>query len=383
MYRAVTLGLALAAIAGSAARPDAGRTAPEVTLLTVPDGGIQPQAFVDAADVLHLLYFTGPAAGGDLYYVRREPNAPAYSRPVRVNSMAGTALATGSMRGGQLALGAKGRVHAAWYGAKSLGDGDAKRTPVWYARLGDGGTAFEPQVNVAVASKGIDGTTVAADGAGNVYVAWHGLGEKDGEAYRTVYVARSRDDGAHFAREEPAPQASTGACGCCGLRALVDSSGKVNILYRAATEGVHRDAAWLTLSGTATTPVVLQRWELNACPMSTFAMARDGNGLMAGWEREQQIYYARLDPARGTFSAPSAVQGQASRKHPSIAVNSAGVSLIAWTEGTGWARGGTMAWEMIDRGGERLRTQSKAAVVPVWGLVAAAAHRDGSFVVVH
>jgi hypothetical protein len=358
-------------------------SAPRVELVRLPEGGIQPQAVMDEQQVLHVLYFKGPPAGGDLYYLRMRRGAAGFSRPLRVNSAPGTALATGSVRGGQLAVGANGRAHVAWYGARELDVAGEKRRPVWYARLGDDSSRFDPQVNVAAVSKGIDGATVAADRAGNVYVAWHGEGQQEGEAHRTVYVARSRDGGVRFAREEPAAQASTGACGCCGLRAMVDSTGKANILYRSATEGVHRDAAWIALSASGSTPVVLQPWKLNACPMSTFALGRDGRDLSAAWETEGQIYYARLNPAARTFSSPLAMEGPARRKHPSVATNEDGVTLVAWTEGTGWARGGTAAWQAIGRDGKRLAAQSNAGPVPVWGLVAAAAWSDGSFVILH
>jgi hypothetical protein len=297
--------------------------------------------------------------------------------------MASSALATGSVRGGQLSVGASGRPHVAWYGADEIDVAGSKRRPVWYTRLVNDSLKFEPQVNVATMSRGIDGATVAADRRGNVYVAWHGQGSQEGEAHRTVYVARSRDQGAHFATEAPVGQASTGACACCGLRAAVDATGGANILYRSATASVSRDAAWLTLSGAAPKPVVLQAWRLNACPMSTFALAQDGESLAAAWETEQQIYFARLNPGTRTFSAPVAMNGRPGRKHPSLGTNGAGVTLISWTEGTGWGRGGTLAWEAIDRSGRRLEARSNAASVPVWGLVAVVARADGSFLILH
>jgi hypothetical protein len=361
---------------------DVNLAAPRVEMLRLPGEGIQPQVVMDEQQVLHVLYFKGLPAGGDLYYIRRPQGAAGFSSPLRVNSTPGSALATGSVRGGQLAVGANGRAHVAWYGARELDIAGAKRRPVWYARLGDD-ARFAPQVNVAAVSTGIDGATLAADRAGNVYVAWHGQGQQDGEAHRTVYVARSRDGGVRFAREEPAAPATTGACGCCGLRAVVDSTGAANILYRAATGGVHRDAAWLALSGAGSTPVVLQSWNVNACPMSTFALGRDGRDLVAAWETEGQIYYARLDPGARTFSTPLAMDGPAGRKHPAVATNAAGVTLVAWTEGTGWARGGTAAWQALGRDGKSLAAQSNAGPVPVWGLVAAAARPDGSFIVLH
>jgi hypothetical protein len=69
------------------------------------------------------------------------------------------------------------------------------------------------------------------------------------------------------------------------------------------------------------------------------------------------------------------------RKHPSLAINGAGDRLIAWTEGTAWARGGTVAWELQDRTGRRLASGANAGAVPVWGLVSAIARPDGSFLI--
>jgi hypothetical protein len=358
-------------------------SAPRVELMGLPEGGIQPQAVMDDHQVLHVLYFRGAPAGGDLYYMRRLPGAGEFSTPLRVNSVPASAMATGSVRGGQLSVGTNGRPHVAWYGAQEIDVAGSKRRPVWYTRLGNDSVKFEPQANVAAKSTGIDGATVAADQRGNVYVAWHGQGPQEGEAHRTVYVAVSKDQGATFVPEAAVAQASTGACGCCGLRAAVDATGAANILFRSATDGLSRDAAWLTLAGAAAKPVVLQTWTLNACPMSTFALTRDGPALAAAWETEQQIYYSRLNPGMRTFSAPVAMDGPPGRKHPSVATNTAGVTLVSWTEGTGWARGGTLAWEAIDREGKRLTARSNAAAVPVWGLVAVVARQDGSFLILH
>src|SRR5207248_622344 len=91
--------------------PTAAR-AGRVTLLPVPNGGIQPQAIADARGTLHLLYFKGDNAGaGDLFYVRRQAGKDSFSEPIRINSRPASACAVGSVRGGQIALGKEGRVH--------------------------------------------------------------------------------------------------------------------------------------------------------------------------------------------------------------------------------------------------------------------------------
>jgi hypothetical protein len=133
----------------------------------------------------------------------------------------------------------------------------------------------------------------------------------------------------------------------------------------------------------AATRITLHAWQLPACPMTTFAMANAGDRIAAAWETAQQIYVTTLDPARGSFAAPVAIEGTAMRKHPSLAVDRTGTRLVAWTEGTAWARGGTVAWQLYDPSGRPLDGRAGAGVVPVWSLVSAAARQDGSFVILH
>jgi hypothetical protein len=349
-----------------------------VRLVALPDGGIQPQALVDRTGTSHVLYFAGDPAGGDLFYFSENRNRKP-STPVRVNSVAGSALATGSVRGGQLALGRSGRVHVAWHGSRTAG---AAPAPMWYSRSTADGSTFEPQRVVSGSAAGLDGGAVAADSSGHVVVAWHANGTRAGDRHRTVYLAASADDGATFLPPAAATAAPVGACDCCGMRALYDRLGALHVLYRAATDGIHRDTTWLTVSRAMTRPPVrLHRWDLDACPMTTYALAETEDGLVAAWETAQQIYSADLNPATGTISAPMAIPGNGSRRHPSLAVNKAGDRLIAWTEGTAWKRGGTFAWRLTDRDGTERAAEPNAGAVPVWGLVSAVPLADGSFVI--
>jgi len=352
-----------------------------VTVVALPGGGIQPQAAIDDAGVIHVVYFTGKPAAGDLYYVKLRSNGGEASVPVRVNSIPGSALATGSVRGAQMSLGRNSRIHVAWHGSQPASDSNPSTTPVWYTRSADG-LKFVPQRAISGASEGIDGGTVAADRSGHVAVAWHALGNQPGEDHRTVYLTQSTDDGTTFTAAAPATSVPVGACGCCGLRAMFDRSGTLHVLYRAATGGSHRDTTWLMIEGkTSRPPIRVHPWDLQSCPMSTFALADTPDGLVAAWETAQQIYSTTLDPATGKVGEISAIPGSGTRKHPSIAVNRAGERLIAWTEGTGWNRGGTLAWRLTDRQGKELAADAQAGPVPVWGLVSAIPLSNGSFVV--
>src|SRR5689334_21811781 len=90
---------------------------PRVTLVKTPDGGIQPQAVVDAKGTIHLVYPKGAPAGADVFYRRARAGAVDFAGPIRVNSEPSGAVAVGTIRGAQLALGRAGRVHVAWNGS--------------------------------------------------------------------------------------------------------------------------------------------------------------------------------------------------------------------------------------------------------------------------
>src|SRR5215203_1517538 len=81
-----------------ATAPTSLRATAAVTVLTLPNGGIQPQAVVDATGTIHVVYFSGDAGGGDLYYIKLVGATRKPTSPVRVNSVDGSALATGSVR---------------------------------------------------------------------------------------------------------------------------------------------------------------------------------------------------------------------------------------------------------------------------------------------
>jgi hypothetical protein len=360
----------------------------QVRLLKTPNGGIQPQAVMDERGSLHLIYFFGDPAAGDIFYVRRETGKDNFSTPIRVNSQPGGAVAIGTIRGAQMSVGKGGRVHVAWNGSKNAEPrGPNQETPMLYARLNDAKTAFEPQRNVMQFSGGLDGGgSVAADKKGYVFVVWHGRGNSEGEAHRRVWVARSTDEGKTFTRETPAYSEETGACGCCGMRAFVDHQGNVQMLYRAATENVHRDMVWLTSTdqGKSFRGTRVDKWELSTCPMSSASIADGRNETLLAWETQGQVYYQTVKTTSATSGKPISAPGSSeTRKHPTVATNDRGETILVWTEGTGWKRGGSLAWQIFDKDGKPMGEKGEAAGVPVWGLATVIAESDGTFTIVY
>lgn len=361
---------------------------PEPLLVRVPDQGVQPQAVMEASGTLHLVYLKGPEGASDVYYVRRGFGSAEFSRPLRVNSQPGSAIAVGTIRGAQLALGKSNRVHVAWNGSSEALPKSAKNSmPMLYARLGDAGTAFEPQRNLMQKSFVLDGGgTVAADPAGNVYVAWHGLpvGSPPGEINRKVWVARSSDEGKTFAPETPATDEPTGACGCCGMRGFVDSTGMVHFLYRSAKEQVNRDIYLISSRDRDVHCQLVHPWKVAGCPMSSEAFAEGQGKVVLAWESNNRVFFAEMLPGTAKFSAPIEAPGKGTCRHPAVAVNKNGEILLAWSEGTAWKKGGTLAWQKYDAAGKPVgETGRVAGGIPVWGNAAVAAQPDGRFVIIH
>lgn len=379
--------ICLVTLAGATGR--AVEPAGKVTVLETPGGGIQPQAAVDPDGAIILVYFKGEPGGGDVFYAHAGPGQTRFSGPVRVNSQPGSAIAMGTIRGAQIASGRGGRVHVAWNGSGGARPANpVQGSPMLYTRSNPGGTAFEPQRNLMRKTYQLDGGgSVAADREGNVYVGWHGRAEAtpEGEKGRRFFVARSKDDGETFAPEEPALSLETGACGCCGTRAFADSRGTVYFLYRAATDNVGRDMTLLTSrDGSHFGGKTLHPWRLSACPMSSESLAEGPSGVVAAWETNGQVFFSRIDPKTFDPSQPVAPPGGGDRKHPAVAVNAQGETLLAWAEGTGWQRGGALAWRVFDPSGRATRESGRVEKgVPVWGLPAVVTRPDGGFTIIH
>lgn len=362
-----------------------------VTLLRTPDSGIQPQAAVDAQGTVHLIYYKGDSGAGDIIYVKRSATAAEFSKPVQVNSQRGSAIAAGTIRGAQLALGKNGRVHVVWNGGKGatkVNVGGKDVTPLLYTRWNDAGTAFEPERNMITHAAGLDGgSSVAADAQGNVYVMWHGSApdNSDKEAGRAVFVSRSTDDGKTFQREKPATPRKTGACGCCGMRALADSQGAVYILFRAATDMMERGETLLVsrTPGADFEVAYSHPWKAMTCPMSSATLTESKSGVLAAWETGDNVFFASVDPKTMQVSRPASPLAGLKRKHPVAVANAKSETLFVWTEGTGWAKGGSVAWQLFDPEGNAVGEKGRAPGVPVWSLPTALARPDGSFVIVY
>jgi hypothetical protein len=106
--------------------------------------------------------------------------------------------------------------------------------------------------------------------------------------------------------------------------------------------------------------------------MSTMALVEGPSGVVGAWDTDGQIYFARIKPGTTDVTKPQSVPGAGrARKHPAVAVNARGEMVLVWTEGTGWQKGGALAWQVFDKAGKATSTRGrKEHAIPVWGLPA-------------
>jgi len=165
------------------------------------------------------------------------------------------------------------------------------------------------------------------------------------------------------------------------MKIFADRKGEVFVLYRSATESVHRDIYLLSSDdhGRSFQGKLLHKWNINACPMSSMDFAENANTVAAAWETAGQVYWTRI--VDGRAGEPIAAPGEGKgRKHPRIAVNERGEVLLVWTQGTGWAKGGTFAYQVYNRTGT-LAQNGEFPGIPVWSFAAVAARPDGGFLI--
>jgi len=370
-----SLGLALAT--AQAAPPSS------PILSRVPSDGIQPQVLVDDKGAVHLLYFSGDAKAGDLYYARRPAGVSRFEAPLRVNSMPATAVAIGTIRGGQLALGRAGRVHVAWNGANKAKDHPG--ASMFYSRLDPNGAAFEPQRDLMTFTGGLDGGgSVTAEQDGTVYVAWHGIARAgESESSRGIFLARSRDDGQTFEPERDINPEPTGACACCGLKVLSNQRW-LFVLYREAREGTQRDERLIGSQDKGETfrPLFAHPWKGTTCPMSSAWLAPETHLTQAAWENRGRIWLTRIDSESARASEPISPSGS-SQKYPVTAASASGTLLVAWVEGAGWQKGGALCWQLFDPKGKALGPPGHTNGVPAWSFAAAWTRADEGFEIIY
>jgi hypothetical protein len=118
--------------------------------------------------------------------------------------------------------------------------------------------------------------------------------------------------------------------------------------------------------------------------MSSATLTQAKTGAVGAWETGKEVFFAHINPATMEVTRPISAPGTgANRKHPVAVSNSKGETLFAWTEGTGWAKGGSLAWQIFNANDKPESEKGRAEGVPTWSLITAFAKPDGNFVIIY
>ncbi len=346
----------------------------------VPEGGLQP-VVVENGGLVRLVYLTGDPKAADIHHVERKVGGGAWSPPRTVNSEPGAAVALGSVRGPRLALGGGGILHVLWNGSSKTRPTTSGSAPLLYTRSMPREGGFEVQRALGENTRHLDGGgAVAADGRGTVWVVWHAAQPTppvggDDETHRGVFLRVSRDEGLTFGPVRRIDPPGMGVCACCGLDAGIGPDGSGWVLVRGAAGRSERGMRLLTTRAGSLDfqSQTLDSWNLDQCPLSTCRLVQTPDSPSAVWISKGRVQWASLGAPdlRRTLSASAR-----SANHPVlVSLGRTGSAIVAWTEGTGWQRGGDLAWCTLQAGTPNPTVQ-RLPGVPVWGAVAAWAESD-------
>jgi len=336
-------------------------TSDQVAIVQTPNSGEPAEAKLGPDGMIHLLYDS--KSDGIAYYVKSSDAGLTFSSPITVVDkpsrkpglrFSGNAMAVG--RGGAI------------YVATSTNNWKLKLPGVveglGFAALAPGAKAFTPLRSLN--GQPSEGFSLAADENGNVAAAW--LANK-------LYVNFSRDGGKTFTpNAEINP--SYDPCNCCTTRAAYGIDGNLALLYREKAND-KRDMYVVILKTDGQqlrNRISSTLWEVNACPMTYYALSATKNGYIAAWPTKGEIYFTRMDrngkvvPA-GEIKTP----GRTGMRTGLIALEAPdGQALIAWKHQ------GELSWQLYSADG---RPEGFPSSIPSKGAgVAGVVDKTGRFV---
>ena len=372
--------VAIAALAGAAAvMPAVGRAAPPqagpaaVVLLVPGRANVHPSVATDG-DVAVVAWSARGSGGTDIYAAVSSDAGATFGLPVRVNTMAGAAVASAE-RPPRVAIASAGgarTIGVLWIAAAAAPAGPR----MLLSRSSDGGRTFAAPIAVSAAqAPGIRGwASLAAGHDGAFHASWldgrnAGAGASAGEHTHHHGAAEATTAGAAAAAPHAAmrqdlyhaviaadgtvaeTQLATEVCFCCKTATLVPPAplagatlpGDVLVAWRHIYPNSERDIALAVRTaktGLFAPPVRVNadHWQLQACPDDGPALAASGTGrLHVVWPSiadpaaatEKAIFHARSTDGR-TFTPRRRLDAPGSgAAHPQVAAGG-GDALALW-----------------------------------------------------
>jgi hypothetical protein len=162
------------------------------------------------------------------------------------------------------------------------------------------------------------------------------------------------------------------------VRIFAQPNGVVLALFRRANKSVNRGTVLVksTDYGKTFTAAYVDDMQSGTCIMSSYAIAATPAGYVIGLESKGHVRTFRDE------GKPTNFREAGDGKYPALAVNAAGDLLVARAVGTGWNKGGTIAWQIFSPDGKP-GARGDAKDLPAWSYPAAVALRGGDFLIVY
>jgi hypothetical protein len=336
----------------------AGDAITQVKTVPVPEGGKPVVAVADAEGNIHLLYNSadGPK------YVKSSDNGKTFDAPIPVVDEASRKPGL-VFEGWDMAVGKGNRIHVAMGTNAWKLKLPQEEWGFYYTSLDPGAKAFASVRNINRTPS--EGFSLAADDKGTVAACW-----LSGKLYANV----SHDGGKTFgARVEI--NTTYDPCNCCTTSAVFGADGKLAVLYREETNN-ERDmylVLWDQGRGQVSRPrISATLWKIDTCPMTYYAVSRNGRGFTAVWPTRGEIYFARLD-GKGSLLPPGEIKtpGKAGMRTGMLTLNAPdGRTLVAWRQDD------SVKWQVYDVKGQSVGTvgSARSAGTGVAGVVDKSGH---------
>lgn len=357
--------------------------ASDVIEIRLPKGALQPRVATANDGSTSIVFLEGNPQACEVKLTSLSSTGT-LNTPVMLSSPSTQAVGVGTVRGPSLAIGSTNVSHVLWHGKNGTASG-GKGSALYYAQAGADGKISTP-VDLLGTTTALDGgASIVANTKGEVWIVWHALPPgMEGEIGRRVFIRYSADNGATFSEPWSIKGEDLGVCACCGLSTSTDDTGALYVLYRTAEQTRQRGARLLRLPPKATgetTPTLLTKdqWNLKACPMTTAAWLPTAQGVNAFWVTEFKLHLFGKDVEGIDLSS---ITGKAMQNHPRMARNTAGETLLLWTEGAMWGKGGEFVSQCFSPDGNPVGTTLRQPL-PTWSYGACAALPDGRFAIIY
>ena len=345
LARTLALAMTVSTAWSAAAQPEAVTLAVQGRTNTTP-------WIASAGSFVAVVWAASVSGKGDVYLATSRDGGRSWDTPVMVNAVAGDARVSGEIPP-RVALrpitGAAPEIAVTW---NARDGGTAIRT----ARSRDGGRTFTAPVTLqapgAAGDRGWHASTIDENGA--VHTIWldhRGLaasqaGDHSGHKGDYDGVAMAQKSALYYgaARAGTERELFKGVCYCCKTAMVAAPGGVLYAAWRHVFDGNLRDIAFTSSRDGGKTFAPMTRvhqdgWAINGCPDDGPAMAVDASGTVhMVWPTllngtDGTLLYATA-PAGKAFGKPLRVPTLGSPKpsHPQIAIDGAGLPVIAWDE---------------------------------------------------